>query len=95
MIIAELSHRFLLSQVFLPFRALFKAYNIAFDYITTAIFVFNFGCAGMLAIHWKAPLRVQQAYHIVISALLALVFIKYLPEWTLWCVLGFIALWGE
>ena len=76
-------------------RELFINYNVPMDYVTLAMLVWNFGATAMICIFWKGPMRLQQAFLIIDSAFVALVIIKFLPEWTLWVLLGVLCIWGK
>ena len=74
-------------------QQILKVNNAALDWVTLGIVMWNFGIVGIICIHWKGPLFLQQCYLIISAALMALIFIKMLPNWTTWLILAFLSIW--
>lgn len=66
--------------------------NLPFDYITLVIFFLNLVIVSNLAVFWRAPAVVTQIVMVIISILIALVFLN-LPDWTVWILLGLLVIY--
>ncbi|XP_065187746.1 presenilin-1-like [Sycon ciliatum] len=78
---------------FYYFASVMNGLSVSMDMITAVLFGWNFCVAGVMGIHWRGPLRVQQFYLIATCVLIALIFIQYLPDWTAWLLLALIAVY--
>jgi presenilin 1 len=91
LMVASGSLLFVFSSFF--FVEVLLVHLLPIDWISFIFLVWNFGAMGVVSIHWKGPLRLQQIYLILCSALSANVFVKYLPNWTTWLLLFAISIY--
>jgi hypothetical protein len=66
--------------------------NVPFDYLSLVLFLLNLVIVANMAIFWRAPLIVTQVFLVLISVLIALVFLN-LPDWTIWALLGLLVIY--
>lgn len=62
--------------------------NVPVDYITFSFFIYNIMVVSLISVHWKSPMISQQICLQWLSAILALLLNKNLPDWTVWTVLA-------
>lgn len=62
------------------------------DWITLVLAIWNFAATGLVAVFGRAPRMINQAYLIVMSALMAYVF-RSLPDYAVWIILALLVLW--
>lgn len=69
-----------------------RSHCINLDWITLVLAVWNFTVTGLFAVFSSVPRLINQAYLIVMSALMAFIF-RPLPSWSIWAVLAGLVLW--
>jgi len=74
------------------FMLLLQSYNLAADYMTFSFAIWNFSVVGIVSIFWHAPTKVNQAYLVLVSALMAIFFTR-LPDWTTFSILTIVAIY--
>lgn len=63
-----------------------NVYQRPLDYLTMIFCTWNVSVVGVIAIFWKSPLWLQQAYLIVVSTATSISMLR-MPSWTTWTVL--------
>ncbi|KYR02475.1 presenilin family protein [Tieghemostelium lacteum] len=66
--------------------------NLALDYISFFFILYNIVVGGIVSIFWYSPEILNQAYLVLISALMAISFTR-LPEWTVFAILAVVAVY--
>lgn len=65
---------------------------IALDWVTLSVSMWNFTITGLISVFGTAPRFINQAYLIVVSALMAYIF-RTLPSWAIWVILAALVIW--
>lgn len=73
----------------------FQIYSIPFDQITFWVFFYNYAIVGVLAIFYQKglPMLLTQCYLVAVSVVMAWILLRFLPEWTSWALLVFLAMY--
>jgi len=72
--------------IYISFKTVPSLINSPFDWITIVLLFINLAAVANMAIFWRAPLVVTQAFLVLISMLTAIVFL-IIPDWTIWILL--------
>lgn len=67
-------------------------YQIPYDYLGMAFFLWNFGIVGILALFYYAPPKMMQGYLVFLSIIMGWMLTR-LPEWTTWAILLAVAIY--
>uniref|UniRef100_A0A0N4ZSD0 Presenilin n=1 Tax=Parastrongyloides trichosuri TaxID=131310 RepID=A0A0N4ZSD0_PARTI len=84
---------FLTFFLYLHLQETFTAFSIPIDVISLILITGNLCIMGIISIHFKGPLIIQQTFLILIAAMFALILIKFMPNWTVWGILLLISFW--
>jgi hypothetical protein len=66
--------------------------NFPVDWISLVLFLLNLVVVGNMSIFWRAPQVVTQVFLLMVSILIAIVFLE-LPDWTIWLLLGLLVVY--
>ena len=62
-------------------QELFYTLNVAIDWFLVGFFLYNQTVVGFIVLFYEGPKWIKKLYHIIISAMLALLIIKFVNEW--------------